>query len=243
MADLTSLDDLRENLLALLERREPTFERFRASIGSGLPRLCKRILHLRIPYLKYALAHHGLCPRLVGHGKTFWGKDWDLPLPAVFEFLKRNAPLAHLNNVALSNKSGREVFFSAKEDSAGSTMNSQVADINPEQFNPGEVPTTTLDEYAKNHVQPTFVKLDVEGSEALVLNGGARLIEERHPSFSIEIWPGEMGKRFSEPAADWLKDRGYLPHKISSEGIARPITGEISSQITGTENIIFSRIS
>lgn len=51
------------------------------------------------------------------------------------------------------------------------------------------VHTTTLDvaAFGGGHAPPDIVKIDVEGAEALVLQGASRLLAERRPTFFIEL--------------------------------------------------------
>lgn len=44
------------------------------------------------------------------------------------------------------------------------------------------VPTTTLDEYVKQHQRPVeLMKIDTEGTEHFILNGGKQVLEQHHP--------------------------------------------------------------
>ncbi len=49
------------------------------------------------------------------------------------------------------------------------------------------VPTLTLDFLLQHTFQPDFVKIDVEGAERLVLDGGSNLLRVIRPSFYIEV--------------------------------------------------------
>jgi FkbM family methyltransferase len=53
-----------------------------------------------------------------------------------------------------------------------------------------EVTVTTIDAYASaNRLAPAFIKIDVEGSEFLILRGGMKTIAEYRPIISMEINP------------------------------------------------------
>lgn len=52
------------------------------------------------------------------------------------------------------------------------------------------VPTFSLDELLKHFAPPTFVKVDVEGAEAMVLRGAGKLLGEVRPTIYIEVGPG-----------------------------------------------------
>jgi FkbM family methyltransferase len=56
-----------------------------------------------------------------------------------------------------------------------------------------------------------FVKIDVEGGELHVLHGGAKTIEEHHPTMLIEIEARHTDRYDYGPSdiVSWLTDRGY----------------------------------
>lgn len=50
------------------------------------------------------------------------------------------------------------------------------------------VTATTLDSYClSNDVRPTFIKIDTEGAEEMVLKGGQRILSAHHPTLIIEV--------------------------------------------------------
>jgi FkbM family methyltransferase len=49
------------------------------------------------------------------------------------------------------------------------------------------VPTLTLDTLLQQFPQPTFVKIDVEGAEVMVLRGAARLLQDARPTLYVEV--------------------------------------------------------
>ncbi len=55
------------------------------------------------------------------------------------------------------------------------------------------VPATTLDEMLKSFPKPDFVKIDVEGAEEIVLNGGSRLLNDVRPRLFVEV--GEIQRQ------------------------------------------------
>jgi FkbM family methyltransferase len=66
------------------------------------------------------------------------------------------------------------------------------------------VPTTTLDQLLGTFAPPTFVKIDVEGAEVMVLKGGARLLREHRPVIMCEVGP-----QYSEPVTALLREFDY----------------------------------
>ena len=63
----------------------------------------------------------------------------------------------------------------------------------------------TLDEFAREHVAPNIVKIDVEGAESEVLKGAEKVFAESRPHVLCEVHD-PANASFVEA---WLKDRGY----------------------------------
>ncbi len=66
------------------------------------------------------------------------------------------------------------------------------------------VPTLTLDTLLNFFTSPTFVKIDVEGAELEVLNGGDKILNEVRPTFYIEV-----GNKCKEEATQLFHQRNY----------------------------------
>lgn len=97
--------------------------------------------------------------------------------------------------VAVSNHDGVATFRIAARGRASNALASssgstQMGGIREEQH----VPTLTLDTLAQNLPLPSFVKIDVEGAEYLVLQGASKLITQTRPVFYIEVGGGTFSK-------------------------------------------------
>lgn len=66
------------------------------------------------------------------------------------------------------------------------------------------VATLTLDSLVDSFARPTFLKIDVEGAEAMVLRGATRLLNEVRPALYIEV-----GKENSEEVTRLLQTSNY----------------------------------
>lgn len=65
-------------------------------------------------------------------------------------------------------------------------------------------PAITLDSLLSEFQPPTFIRIDVRGSEQLILEGGRKLLSERQPRVSVEV-----GERRSHAVASLLTSHGY----------------------------------
>jgi len=68
-----------------------------------------------------------------------------------------------------------------------------------------KVPCTTLDDFAREHVVPDTIKIDVEGAESNVLKGAEELFTQSRPHLICEVHD-PANASFVEA---WLKTRGY----------------------------------
>jgi FkbM family methyltransferase len=72
----------------------------------------------------------------------------------------------------------------------------------------------TLDEYCKTHKPPTYIKLDVEGSEQFVVEGGKETLNTFSPVIIMEIVTGDIGINYSLKAAKKLENLDYKVYEI-----------------------------
>ncbi len=66
------------------------------------------------------------------------------------------------------------------------------------------VPTLTLDKLLEYFEQPDFIKIDVEGAEALVLRGASKVLKNIRPTIYIEVGP-----EATEEVTSILKENNY----------------------------------
>jgi len=96
-----------------------------------------------------------------------------------------------------------------------------------------EVPATTIDELAfgGTHPPPTFIKIDVEGTETLVLRGAERTMRELRPTIICEARRGETLDELAALAVDARYDLDVLDPNtgLASAGVVdvlfTPATG------------------
>ena len=72
------------------------------------------------------------------------------------------------------------------------------------------VDTTTLDAFFENHSRgPDFLKIDVEGHELAVLNGGLRTLEDHRPTILLECEGRHRSNGGVWPVLNLLQSLGY----------------------------------
>jgi FkbM family methyltransferase len=70
--------------------------------------------------------------------------------------------------------------------------------------------TTTLDAYCReNNIKPAFIKIDVEGHEMQVINGGRLTLMDHHPALLIEVEERHIGREKMNSIFSFLQDIGY----------------------------------
>jgi FkbM family methyltransferase len=107
------------------------------------------------------------------------------PLPDLCEQLVRQFPEMDIRQRALSNKEGEGTFIHVRDAPALSGFKQPV--------HPLEMSTETisvrserLDDHLPDGWLPTFVKIDVEGAEALVFEGGLQTLRRARPVIAFE---------------------------------------------------------
>jgi FkbM family methyltransferase len=133
-------------------------------------------------------------------------------LPITRDVLEKNHAQVVLNTVCVGERSGIEVeFYRAPGLSCvASSRHAVVASVHS-QATVARVPVVALDDYAaaRGH-WPDVLKIDIEGSEYVALQGAARILDRR-PHLLIETHPTQMiGEGASlEALCSWLETLGY----------------------------------
>lgn len=166
------------------------------------------------------------------------------PLPSAFSLLKENIKRAKnifFNEIALGEKSGEFTIYVNKADSGSSTMLQERKDFDLENFQEEiGVKVETLDEYIASHSKPTVIKMDVEGTENLVILGGVRFFRENSPIVAMEVWGGKW-KRFPLRAISLFSDLGYEMFAINADGSTRKTDEEFIQSLGVIDNFIFKK--
>lgn len=148
-------------------------------------------------------AHCGLWAMQLG--KRFKEVHCFEPVERHRECLIRNAPAAHVYAVALGNKDG--IVHLAK--GVKSTGDTQIA---PDGEYKAQM--RTLDSFGLDDVG--FIKIDAEGYELFILQGGEQLVDKCRPPMIVEQKPGK-GKFYGlgdTDAVKWLEAKGYKRREV-----------------------------
>jgi FkbM family methyltransferase len=142
------------------------------------------------------------------------------PIPRIFGYLKRNIEANSLNNIepeqsALSNYDGEiEIYIPpGKIPTSSSTLKGfrEASEVL-------KVPSIKLDTYCKKRdiKEVDFLKIDTEGTEHLVIEGGIQTIKRDQPIIICEVLQG-FTERFIHRLLDpigyeyyWLSDKGPI---------------------------------
>ena len=94
----------------------------------------------------------------------------------------------HFVHACLSDRGGADAqfFVVPGKSSVASTRNSDIVVFHPES-QATAVPMLALDEYCRSRkIVPSCIKLDVEGSECLVIQGAMEILRKYHPRLIVE---------------------------------------------------------
>lgn len=147
------------------------------------------------------------------------------PFPSTFERLQRNVALngfggsVYAQRVGLSDVAGAAGFEVNAKNSGGNSLGAVVE-------GQASTPTVTLDGWCEREgIVPDLVKVDVEGFEGRVLQGGREVLSKHRPPLLIEIMPPNLRAKGSSPAEvrDLLESFGYRLHEIHRDRL-EPLT-------------------
>ncbi len=153
-------------------------------------------------------------------------------------------PYVFLNNLAISDQEGFIDIYRDKKTSASSTINKNVLDKKGFTLgNKEKIQSITLDEYVKNHSHPTVIKMDIEGSEKMAIEGGEKFLKSESPIIAIEVWSKEEKGEISMEAVEKLKDLGYRSYFIKLDGTIEEIKESLIENLNfrSFDNFIFKK--
>lgn len=171
------------------------------------------------------------------------------PLTSLTDVIQKNVRQSDtitVNPVALSDVDGTTDFY-ITDSTMVNTIDASVAELISKHSHSVSrkviVPTVKLDTYVKTHTKPTVMKIDVEGAEAQVIDGGSDFFSSNDPLIAMEIWGKENKWELSMSAADKLRSKGYQACRIDNEGEIQKVDGDLSELVpaNGGENFVFKK--
>ena len=143
------------------------------------------------------------------------------PVPSLSCILKRNLLLNNLKNVvivskALTNDEDREKirFYMKADDTMGSIIPGDTA------LEICEVPSTTLDRFCDTnsiYAKVDLIKIDVEGAEALVFEGGKHMLKHSMPIILCEVLEYGVAKDLN----DIFRKLAYGFYNVTLSGLRK----------------------
>jgi FkbM family methyltransferase len=136
------------------------------------------------------------------------------PIPKTFDYLSKNVSLNGISNVSIfnfgfSNQEGKFELFYYPEGSGNASLTNVSGLTDVEKI---VCSIRKMDAFTdENNVHPDFIKLDVEGAELFVMQGGIKTIEQDRPIIFAELlrkWSAKFNYHPNE-LIDLLKDSGY----------------------------------
>ncbi len=140
------------------------------------------------------------------------------PNPKIYSILERGrAANVHTYSIALSNQTGEAEFRVPRTTGGYSNQGGSLSTVKvPDNFMAVPIETRRLDDMDLRDIG--FMKLDVEGFEMAVLEGGTKAIARDRPVLLIEIEERHTGR----PLADMITEveaRGYQTFVLSVGGL------------------------
>jgi FkbM family methyltransferase len=139
-----------------------------------------------------------------------------------------------IEECALSTAEGDADFFVSP-----TTWFSSFSRVHVERFEPARavrVRTRTLDSFCRaSGLRPGLLKIDVEGHELEVLEGGKESVERLRPLLVVELLPGAPAKR---ALFGWLGGLGYRIAAVEPQGLV-PVESAEALEACPFEDFLF----
>lgn len=169
--------------------------------------------HLNIDYRNSSLVDVGAN---IGNHSLFFGdlfkKIYSFePNPTTYELLKINTENKNIStfNRGLGSKKDKLILFESLENNGGSSLH---MDKSAHEGKTYTVDIDTLDNFDFSNELVSVIKIDVEGHEFDVLQGGKKLIDEMRPIIIFEVHASDFTTRnnTSSLSIDFLTNKNYL---------------------------------
>ncbi len=167
------------------------------------------------------------------------------PQSALYQYIKKIKGLFKWDNVtiehlALSDSTGTVTLYIptnkvSKASSPGATLIEHKSNTN--SCRTENVPTETLDSYCNcNNIKPDFLKIDVEGNELKIFQGGIDTLKKYKPKILVEIEARHVGQGKVLETFRFMESLGYNGHFL--HGLDRiPLTNFNFDKYQTTDDI------
>lgn len=173
------------------------------------------------------------------------------PSPQSFQILSANQkryPLLQIFNLGIGESPTQLTFYQFPN------LYSEYNSFDIEQYktsswfinNPPKeiiIESTTIDKFVEEkQIQPTFIKIDVEGFEDKVMNGAIQTIERFAPTIVMEFVSENRHNENHKTAQKFLQDRGYQAFVIDECTELIPIeqiSDYLNEKNVESDNIVF----
>jgi len=122
----------------------------------------------------------------------------------------------------MADKDGEMTFYTHGTSMASSLSRANTVDLNPERPKQAEsltVPAITLDSYChSNDIRPDVIKIDVEGAELLVLQGGRAVLGSCKPVILCEVHTRHLANCGGSPQQfeRFVDELGYVTDPLDT---------------------------
>lgn len=135
-----------------------------------------------------------------------------------------------VEHLALSDNTGKATLYIPENEVQKNTSPLATIVERPERNDFGaveEVATDTLDAYCARHrIQPDFLKIDVEGNELRIFQGGVNVLKTCKPRIIVEIEARHVGREKVQETLDFMASLGYQGYFI--QGLERKPIADFS---------------
>jgi FkbM family methyltransferase len=169
------------------------------------------------------------------------------PVPFLFEKLRQNIRRNRLEAIvesrrcAISNRSERALMTVPDESVCNQGLALLVAPVTDAPTNNMEIECTSLDDFADRERldRLNFIKIDVQGAEALVIEGARSCLARFGPDIVMELSSGlsPLGRN-SQDTIRLVEDAGYAVFELTAGGIGRQLRSKTVSPDFSALNVV-----
>lgn len=170
------------------------------------------------------------------------------PNPSAMYYIRKNMYADDKKNfiseVGVSDTEGTATFYDTVRGGKGgmSTMLKETVKRWRIPFREITVKTRTLDDYLRDHIPPTFLKIDVDGSEKKVIRGAMKMLDTHSPIIAMEVWDADHVKSDTMDALKLLQELKYASYRIDEDGNIRRESLDVYKNPVGEfNNFIFRK--